>query len=142
MFLQELNFVPVPLSCTQRVKEEVRYLFQQLGIYSAGPLPPWVILKSFQFVFSRSDYNYLGGKPSFNLSKNLSSTKKILLMLEMRKLVIKEMGFLDVVMSTGPLLASEKPLLWVEGVQNLVLFILGIAFPKYLENLVVTRQIV
>ena len=72
----------------------------------------------------------------------MSSTKKILLMLEMRKLVIKEMGFLDVVMSTGPLLASEKPLLWVEGVQNLVLFILGIAFPKYLENLVVTRQIV
>ena len=63
----------------------------------------------------------------------MGSTKGVLLIPEMKKLVIKDMycPYVDMVIVT--LIASEKPLLCVEGVQHLVLFILGITLPKHLD---------
>ena len=48
------------------------------------------------FFFSRADSNFLGGKPSCNLPKNLGSNKGVIFMPEMRQLVIKDMDFPDV----------------------------------------------
>ena len=71
---------------------------------------------------------------------NLGSTKGVLLMLEMSQLVIKEMACPDFFTDIGLLLSSEQPLLCVEGVQHIVLFVPGIILPKHFEDLAVTHQ--
>ena len=72
----------------------------------------------------------------------MGSTKGVLLIPEMKKLVIKDMycPYVDMVIVT--LIASEKPLLCVEGVQHLIILIQDLNFTKHLEDLVVTNQIV
>ena len=59
---------------------------------------------------------------------------------EMRQLVINSMAFTDVSAPIGPLIAPEQPIICVEGVQNLVIFILRITLTKHLEDLAVKRQ--
>ena len=65
--------------------------------------------------FSRYYYNYIGGKPSFNLLQNLG-TKGVLLIPDIRQLVIKDMACPDVAMYMETLIASEIFLLFFEGV--------------------------
>ena len=91
-------------------------------------------------IFGRADSNYLGSKPVCNLPKNMSSTRVLLLMSELRQLVINEMSCPDVAMVIGPMLASEQLVFCVEGFQHLVLFILKLTLPKNPEILEVTRQ--
>ena len=68
----------------------------------------------------------------------MGSTKGLLLITETRQLVIKDMDCTYVVMEIWTLLASKKPLLCVEGVNNLVLFILGLTYTKHHEKMAVT----
>ena len=110
-----------------------------MDIHSSGHLPPWLILTSLKLSI-RAYTNYIGGKPACNTPKNMGSTKGVLLMLDMRQLVIKEMSCINLATVIGPLLALEKPLPCVEIVQHLVMFIIGLNLTKTLENLGVTRQ--
>ena len=73
-------------------------------------------------------------------TKNMGSTKGLMLMPYMRQLVIKEMACPNVATATEPLFYLEQPLLCVEGVQHLVIFILRLTLPKNLENLAFTHQ--
>ena len=43
-------------------------------------------------------------------------------------------------MDIGTLIASEQPLLCVEGVQHIFVSILGLTFPKHIEDPAATRQ--
>ena len=70
----------------------------------------------------------------------MGSTTGLILMLAMRQLFIKEMDFPDVSTVIGPLFASEKSLLCVEGFRHLVLYILGLTLSKNIKKLVVTLQ--
>ena len=70
----------------------------------------------------------------------MGSTKGVLLMPAMRQLVINDTACPDVSMSKGNMLDLEQPLLCVEGVQHLVLFILGLTLTKCFEELAITRQ--
>ena len=66
--------------------------------------------------------------------------KGVIFMPDMRQLVIKDMYCTDVYKFIGTLLDLEQLLLYVEGFQHLVIFILGLTFPKHLDDLVVTRK--
>ena len=68
-------------------------------------------------------------------------TNGVMLMPEISQWVIKDMACPDMTTFTGPLLPFEQSPLFVEGVQHIVIFILGLTLPKYLESLAVTRQI-
>ena len=85
--------------------------------------------------FSRYYADYLLGKPACNLPKNLGSTNGVLFMPYMSQLVIKDMACPDVDTAIGPLTTLVQFLLCVEGVQHLVIFILGLTLPKHLEDL-------
>ena len=82
LFLEVFKFGSIHLACTQRGKEEVRQLFEQLDINSTGHLTPYMSFTSFHFS-SRDNSNYLGGNPSVKLTKIPGSTKGVLLMPEM-----------------------------------------------------------
>ena len=92
------------------------------------------------FFFRRADYNYLGDKLVCNLLKNLSSNKGVLLMTEMSQLVIEDMACLDMATAIDLLIDSEQPLLYVEGVQNLDIFILRLTLLKKIEDLAFINQ--
>ena len=70
----------------------------------------------------------------------MGKTHGLLLTTEIRKLVIKEMACPYVATVIGNLIASYKMLLCVEGVQDIVLFVLGLDFPKHCKDLAVSRQ--
>ena len=85
-------------------------------------------------VFIRSDYNYIGGNPACRLPQNLGSTKGVLLIPYMRKLLIKDKACTYVAMDIGPLIYLGKLLLCVEGVQHLVILILVLTLTKILRT--------
>ena len=70
----------------------------------------------------------------------MGSTKGLVLISEIGQLVIKEMDCKDVDTVTETLIALEQTIIFVKGVQHLVLFVLRLTFTKHLEDLAVTHQ--
>ena len=108
-------------------------------MHLAGLLPHGWSLRPSNFS-SWADFNYLGGKPAWNLTKNLGITNGVLLMPYMRQVIIKDMACPDVSTSIGPLVALEQVFLCVEGAQHIFILMLILTSTKNIEDLAVTRQ--